>query len=168
MILKVSFDPNHSRILRFHKMCVFGFTFMAHPWVHQRLVTLYNMLILVWIHLLQRISLVLERSVPHLPVGLAHALVGFDRILLVNMPVTVGPAGIGGDALLKSTCKTAMWHPALKLCLALKVPDSKQHPTILLKASPGHPPDYWVSMNPHTCSRRAKGWKKDAVNLGRG
>lgn len=45
---------------------------------------------------------------PHLQVGLAHALVGFDRVLLVNVPVTVGPAGVGGDVLLQTTCKTAM------------------------------------------------------------
>lgn len=36
-------------------------------------------------------------------------------------------------------------------------------PKILLKASPGHPPDYWAIMNPHTRSRRDRRWKKDAV-----
>lgn len=59
--------------------------------------------------------LLLERSVPRLPVGLAHALVGFDRVLLVHVPVTVGPAGIGGDVLLKTTCKTPMGQSASKL-----------------------------------------------------
>lgn len=48
----------------------------------------------------------LEKFGPHLPVRLAHPLVGFNRILLINVLVTVGPAGIGGDALLNSTRKT--------------------------------------------------------------